>query len=439
MLQNSQQCLKLTLKYDNLKLINYGVFALTEIDNTLVIAVKNDEQKQLRHAIQPLSAKRLEMRNINPREFNALYLSIKRQRNFIRFTENALTGDENGVINLVNYIIESAIDLNTSDIHIEPQYQGLQIRYRIDGVLQTMATIEPRLNKAVFCRLKILSSLDISQTRLPQDGHFRYETQKRCRDVRLNICPCIHGEKAVLRLLNPNSALKKLGELGIPAACLHSINTKLYKPQGLILVTGPTGSGKSVTLYAMLNALNNQEKNIVTIENPVEMNIDGITQINTNKAIDLDFKDILRSLLRQDPDIIMIGEIRDAETANIAIRAANTGHLVLATLHTNSASKTIQRLQNMGIAPYQIAHSLELVIAQRLLRKQSNHGYQGRTGVFEVMPIDHNLREMILSQKDIHSLEVYMQQQGMNTLKQAGEQLAKAGITTQQEVHRVLN
>lgn len=309
--------------------------------------------------------------------------------------------DDEPIIEYVNHLISSAIEKQASDIHVEPYSQHCRIRFRRDGLLYEAASMPLYAATRIITRLKIMANLNIAERRLPQDGRMAWRQEKNI-DIRLNCIPTLHGEKIVLRLLDANAIQLNLDALGLYANQLQQLRNTINKPQGLILVTGPTGSGKSVTLYSMLRELNQTAKNISSVEDPVEIDLHGINQININQHIGLTFPAVLRMLLRQDPDILMIGEIRDLETATIAIQAAQTGHLVLSTLHTNSAAETIKRLLSMGIKDYQLTDSLTLIIAQRLVRtlcrhckqrdndttykaigcEQCHEGYRGRTGVF---------------------------------------------------------
>lgn len=309
--------------------------------------------------------------------------------------------DEEPIIEYVNHLIASAIEKLVSDIHIEPYSQHCRVRFRRDGLLYEAASVPMHAATRIITRLKIMANMNITERRLPQDGRVAWRQEKNI-DIRLNCIPTLHGEKMVLRLLDANAMQLSLETLGLYPNQLQQLRHNINKPQGLILVTGPTGSGKSVTLYSILHELNQTAKNISSVEDPVEIDLQGINQININHHIGLSFPVVLRMLLRQDPDILMIGEIRDFETASIAIQAAQTGHLVLATLHTNSAAETLHRLHSMGIENNKLTDTITLIIAQRLVRtlclhckrpandshyqavgcEQCHHGYRGRTGVF---------------------------------------------------------
>ncbi len=282
--------------------------------------------------------------------------------------ETSSGAEEAPVVRLLHSIFQSAVARDVSDIHIEPQERQLQIRFRIDGVMQVQSAPDPRIAGAVVQRLKLMSSLDISEKRLPQDGRFRLTVGHTVLDVRISTMPTQFGESVVMRLLAQNTERMKLGSIGIPEPILKRLRAALASPSGMVLVTGPTGSGKTTTLYAALAELNTPETKIITAEDPVEFRLPGLTQVQINDKVDLTFARVLRSCLRQDPDVILVGEMRDQETAEIGLRAALTGHLVLSTLHTNDAASTPMRLRDMGLAPYMVALGLRLVIAQRLLR-----------------------------------------------------------------------
>jgi type IV pilus assembly protein PilB len=335
------------------------------------------------------------------------------------------------IIKFIDQILNDAITKHASDIHFEPYEQYCRIRFRIDGVLYEITKTEHQWAKRFSARLKIMANLDIAEKRLPQDGRFTFKSlSNQNQDCRLSVCPTMFGEKLVIRVLNPINRSLDLKYLGLDAKEEQLFLKYIHLPQGLILVTGPTGSGKTITLYTALNILNQTAKNISTVEDPVEISLPGINQVEINYKIGLDFARVLRTFLRQDPDIIMVGEIRDLETAEIAIKAAHTGHLVLATLHTNSAIASLTRLLNMGVAAFNLATALSLIIAQRLVRKlcihckslqnlptkilaennleanakiyapigceHCNQGYQERMAIFEMLPITSNISELIM-------------------------------------------
>ncbi len=381
------------------------------------------------------------------------------------------------IVKFVNKILLDAIKQGASDIHFEPYEKEYRIRYRQDGILHEIATPPSSLAARITARIKIMSNLDISERRIPQDGGFKMRISKiRSIDFRVSTCPTTSGEKVVMRILDPGSAKLGIEALGFsPVQQEHFIHA-IERPQGMILVTGPTGSGKTVTLYTALNILNTKEVNISTAEDPVEIKVPGINQVNINPKAGLTFSNALRSFLRQDPDIIMVGEIRDLETAEIAVKAAQTGHLVLSTLHTNSAAETLNRLVNMGIATFNVASSVTLIIAQRLARKLCEHckvlrddfnkpgllelgfsevdleeiklykavgcakctsGYRGRIGLFEVLPMTKKLGQVIMSGGNSLDLLRVAQEEGMITVYQSGLEKVRQGITTIEEVNRV--
>lgn len=391
--------------------------------------------------------------------------------------DSGASSDDAPVVKFVNRILIDAIKKGVSDIHFEPYEREYRIRYRQDGLLNEVASPPASLSSRIAARIKVMSSLDISERRVPQDGGFKMKlSRSRAIDFRVSSCPTVAGEKIVMRILDPGSTKLGIESLGFSAPQQGHFLHAIGRPQGMILVTGPTGSGKTVTLYTALNILNTIEKNISTAEDPVEIKVPGINQVNINPKAGLTFSGTLRAFLRQDPDIIMVGEVRDLETAEIAVKAAQTGHLVLSTLHTNSAAETLTRLVNMGVPSFNIASSVSLIIAQRLVRKLCEHckvvrdditqkslielgftetdaktmqpykavgcnqctnGYRGRIGLFEVMPMSKALGQMIMSGGT--SLDILKQAQieGMLTVYQAGLEKIKQGITTIEEVNRV--
>ncbi len=381
------------------------------------------------------------------------------------------------VVKLLQTMFDDAVQVNASDIHIEPDEHELRIRFRLDGVLRVQTTAERRIAGALISRLKLMAGLDISEKRLPQDGRFNIRVQDKSIDVRLSTMPLPYGESAVLRLLNQSSGMLDLENLGMPSALLERLRVLLRHPHGMLLVTGPTGSGKTTTLYAALKELNTPAVKIITVEDPVEYRLRGINQVQVNPKIDLGFGRVLRSILRQDPDIILIGEMRDKETAEIGLRAAMTGHFVLSTLHTNDAVSTPVRLMDMGAEPYLIGASLRGVLAQRLVRRicdscaepapldaaqravleqrlaitveglsfrrgrgctQCNEsGYQGRIGVYELLEMDHKLTAALHTGDVMGFAQLATQRPGYHSLKHNAVDLAARGFTTVQEVLRV--
>ena len=377
--------------------------------------------------------------------------------------------DEAPVIRLLNSILFQAVKERASDIHIEPYERELEVRFRIDGILYKMLTPPKVVQEALISRVKIMASLNIAEKRLPQDGRIRVIVAGRDVDIRVSIIPTFFGERVVLRLLDKQRGVLSLADIGFAPGDVKTMERLLLRSNGIVLVTGPTGSGKSTTIYASLSWLNSPEKNIITIEDPIEYQLKGIGQIQVNPKIDLTFANGLRSILRQDPDIIMVGEIRDAETAEIAMQASLTGHLVLSTLHTNDASTAVTRLIDMGIEPFMVASTLSAVLAQRLVRvicphcKESyqpdreyagislppvlyrgrgcdrcfNLGTIGRVGIYELLLVDAELCSMIIRRTPAGVIKEYALSKGMRTLRDDGLAKAAAGITTIEEVLRV--
>ena len=373
------------------------------------------------------------------------------QKEEFDISEAALEGETPRIVKIVNLVLLAALKKRASDIHIEPEEENVRVRYRIDGNLQDALTIPKKNQNAVLARLKIMSGMDITESRVPQDGRFKIRVQKKEVDFRVSCLPTSFGSKIVLRALDKSNLSIGLDELGFSEHTLKNFKEAIAKPFGMILVTGPTGSGKSTTLYSVINKLNTPEKNIITIEDPVEYQVEGITQIQANTDIGLTFASGLRSLLRQSPDVIMIGEIRDSETADIAIKASLTGQLVFSTLHTNDAPTAINRLVDMGVEPFLIASSVVLVAAQRLCRivcqvckgkgdgckNCSSTGYRGRQAVLEVLSVDDKIREMIIDRASVDEIRDYAISQGMKTLREDALEKQKRGVTTMEEVTRI--
>lgn len=384
--------------------------------------------------------------------------------------------DDQPIIAFINKILLDAIRKGASDLHFEPYEKSYRIRFRIDGILNEIASPPVALSTRLSARLKVMSRLDIAEKRIPQDGRIKLKlSAKKSIDFRVSTLPTLWGEKIVMRILDSDSAMLGIDVLGYEPEQKQRYLDALAQPQGMILVTGPTGSGKTVSLYTGLNILNTEETNISTAEDPVEINLPGINQVQVNPRAGLTFASALKAFLRQDPDVVMVGEIRDLETAEIAIKAAQTGHLVLSTLHTNSAPETLTRLLNMGVPAYNVASSVSLIIAQRLARrlcpkcKQAEHipapellrqgfredqldkitifkpvgceyctnGYKGRVGIYEVMPISPKMADIIMENGNSLDIATQAQQEGINNLRQSGLIKAAAGITSLAEVNRV--
>ena len=357
--------------------------------------------------------------------------------------------DDAPIIRLLNALLTQAVRDGASDIHIEPYERHSSVRFRVDGTLREVVQPNRALHAALISRLKIMAELDISEKRLPQDGRISLRIGTRAVDVRVSTIPSSHGERAVLRLLDKTGAKLSLEAVGMEGHTLSRFEQLIAQPHGIILVTGPTGSGKTTTLYAALSRLDASSSNIMTVEDPIEYELSGIGQTQVNPKIDLDFALALRAILRQDPDVIMIGEIRDFETAQIAIQASLTGHLVLATLHTNDAASAVTRLIDMGVEPFLLSSSLLGVLAQRLVRKLcvvcrgagcdkcGHSGYAGRTGVYELLVADEAIRAQIhntASEADIRTAAIAG---GMTLMRQDGERLVNAGVTAREELVRV--
>lgn len=380
------------------------------------------------------------------------------------------------IVRFVNKVLLDAIKKGASDIHFEPYEKSYRIRLRLDGYLKEIANPPVQLAVKLAARLKVMSRLDIAERRVPQDGRIKMRISKnRAIDFRVSTCPTLFGEKVVARILDPSSAMLGIDALGYEAQQRELYLQALAQPHGMILVTGPTGSGKTVSLYTGLNILNKEDTNISTAEDPAEINLPGVNQVNVNPKVGLTFASALRAFLRQDPDVIMVGEIRDLETAEIAIKAAQTGHLVLSTLHTNDAPKTLTRLIDMGVKPYAIATSVSLIIAQRLARKLCSNckvpidmpseallkegftpeevalgikiykpvgcsactdGYKGRTGIYQVMPVSEEIQRIILQQGNAVDIAAQAAVEGIWDLRKSGLEKAKAGITSLDEVNQ---
>ena len=390
---------------------------------------------------------------------------------------SASEADDAPVVRFINKVLLDAINKGASDIHLEPYEKNYRVRFRMDGMLKEIASPPVGMAPKLAARIKVMSRLDISERRIPQDGRIKLNLSKnRAIDFRVNTCPTLWGEKIVLRILDPSSA-----KLGIDALGYEDFQKNLYlealsRPYGMILVTGPTGSGKTVSLYTGVNILNQPGVNICTAEDPAEINMPGVNQVNVNNKVGLTFASALRAFLRQDPDIILVGEIRDLETAEIAIKAAQTGHLVLSTLHTNDAPQTLTRLANMGVPPYNIASSVNLIIAQRLARRlcsnckepmdipkeallkegfnkedvakgitvyhpkgcdQCNEGYKGRVGIYQVMPVSEAMGRIIMEGGNAMQLADQARKEGIPDLRESGLKKVKDGVTSLDEVNRV--
>ena len=403
-------------------------------------------------------------------------LEVLEEEEDLDVTDLEASADEAPVVRLVNLILTDALKRGASDIHVEPYEKSYRVRFRIDGVLYEIMNPPMKLKDAISSRIKILAKLDIAEKRLPQDGRIKikmkFQGKLKELDYRVSTLPTLHGEKIVMRLLDKDNLMLDMTKLGFEKQSLKWFEEAIFSPYGMVLVTGPTGSGKTNTLYSALSRINTPETNIMTAEDPVEFQLPGVNQVQMKESIGLNFAAALRSFLRQDPNIVLVGEIRDFETAEIAIKAALTGHLVLSTLHTNDAPSTINRLMNMGIEPFLVATSVNLIVAQRLIRricqkcKQpddvpvqallnigfteaeapnlqlfkgrgcevcNQRGYKGRVGLYEVMTITEDIRELILSGASAVELRRKTLEEGMIGLRQSGLQKIRDGVTTIEE------
>ena len=444
----------------------FNILALDEIrmitgmDVDVVIATLSD----IKRAIETLYALRSSIDE-------ALVEIVEEERGEFDLSkgEEAVSIDDAPVVKLVNTILGQAVDNSASDVHVEPFENETRVRYRIDGVLFDMLTFPKHLHPPVSSRIKIMSGMDIAEKRHPQDGRILLRVAGRRIDIRVSSLPAIYGEKLVMRLLDQATAMVGLEKLGLDSDERVVLDKIIEVPYGIILVTGPTGSGKSTTLYSVIQNLNSYEVNITTVEDPVEYTIAGVNQVQINEKAGLTFDTVLRSILRQDPDIILVGEMRDTETAQLAVRAALTGHLVLSTLHTNDAPSSIVRMIDMGIPPFLVSSSVVAVMAQRLVRKLCPHckvpyelpldvaeslgldgftkvykplgcdecrgtGYRGRTAIFEIMPMSEELRRAVMTGATSDDLRTMAISQGMRTLRVSGAKKVTEGITSADEV-----
>jgi len=386
--------------------------------------------------------------------------------------------DEAPVVRFVNKVLLDAINRGASDLHFEPYEKSYRVRFRMDGMLQEVASPPLNLGPRIAARLKVMSRMNIAERRVPQDGRIKLKISKsRSIDFRVNTCPTLFGEKVCLRILDPTSAQMGIDALGYEPEQKELFMSNLIKPYGMFLVTGPTGSGKTVSLYTGVNILNTEDRNISTAEDPVEINLPGVNQVNVDDKVGMDFPAALKAFLRQDPDIILVGEIRDLSTGSIAIKAAQTGHMVLSTLHTNDAPQTIQRMVNMGIPPFNIAAAVNIIIAQRLGRRLHGDskvvmdipkealleegfteedladpnfklygpgstddvpgGYKGRVGIYQVMPVSEEMGRLIMMDKNAYELGDQAAKEGIPDIRRSGLVKAMQGVTSLEEINRV--
>lgn len=451
--------------------------ALDEIKfhtGTITEAVLVEEDKLTRTIEKALSAAMPSMGDMLDSDLDNLNISGGEEAVGADVTE--ADADDAPVVRFVNKVLLDAINKGASDIHFEPYEKIYRIRFRADGILNEIATPPVNLAPRFAARLKVMSRLDIAERRVPQDGRIKLAiSRNRAIDFRVSTCPTLFGEKVVLRILDPNSAKLGIDALGYEPEQKERFLSTIHRPYGMVLVTGPTGSGKTVSLYTALNILNTADRNISTAEDPVEINLPGINQVNVNIKTGMTFPAALRAFLRQDPDVIMVGEIRDLETAEIAIKAAQTGHMVLSTLHTNDAPQTLTRLANMGVPPYNIASAVSLIIAQRLARRlcphckrvedipreallregfkeqdlpglkiygpagcdQCTNGYRGRVGIYQVMPVSEAMGRIIMEGGNAMQLADQSKREGIADLRQSGLKKVKDGITSLEELNRV--
>jgi type IV pilus assembly protein PilB len=451
-----------------------NVFKFNTGINTHAILV---EENKLTALIEKISGEgeSLALGNLTDSDLDALNITSGEKP---EEDEGTSKEDDAPIVRFVNKVLLDAINAKVSDIHFEPYEKTFRVRYRRDGILYEAAKPPVNLSHRITARLKVMSQLDIAERRVPQDGHFKMSLSKtRQIEFRISTCPVSNGEKVVLRILDPANAALGIDALGYEEKQKSLFLTAIEKPQGMILVTGPTGSGKTVSLYTAINILNTEERNISTVEDPVELNVPGVNQVNVNIKAGLTFSQALRSFLRQDPDVIMVGEVRDLETAEIAVKAAQTGHLVLSTLHTNSAPETLTRLSNMGVPSYNIATSVSLIIAQRLARRlcptcrrkedvpektllgmgfkeddlnkmtlygasvegceNCKNGYSGRIGIYEVLPVTDTIGRVIMKGGNAIDILDAARKEGMLSLREAGINKIKAGLTSIEEINRV--
>ena len=463
---------------------------LVALADPLNLSALDDLQLLLRRSVQPVLARSSTIMNVINRAYDLISESAETMvrgmneddlgmlATELEEPEDLLDAadEEAPIIRLVNSVLYQSVKQRASDIHIEPYERDLMIRFRIDGVLYDVVRPPKRFQSSILSRVKIMAALNIAEKRLPQDGRIRIKLAGKDIDVRVSVVPTAHGERIVLRLLDRSQVLLPLDSIGMSGKKLVRMRRLIRTPHGILLETGPTGSGKTTTLYAALNEINTPDKNIITVEDPIEYQLKGIGQIQVNAKIDLTFARGLRSILRQDPDVIMVGEIRDLETAEIAIQASLTGHLVLSTLHTNDAATAVTRLVDMGIEPFLVSSSLIGVVAQRLVRILCPHckeayrptpeeageiqilpeelpaeglfrprgcprcaetGYQGRTGIYELLVVDEAIQNVILRGNDANVIRRLAIERGMTTLRRDGAEKVLRGITSVQEVARV--
>lgn len=455
----------------------YQVVPITRTGRTLKLATANPINVLAVDDIALITGMSIEQVVMTPRDIERalarLYADTPPPKEVNAYSTES---DSTPVVRMVNRLITQAVEERASDIHMESQDDGLRVRYRIDGVLQDINRLDKDMSLSLISRIKIMAGLDISERRLPQDGALRFTSGQRVIDLRVSTLPTVSGEKVVMRVLNTAESRLTLTDIGLLSDSRDLVERMLRYSYGMILVTGPTGSGKTTTLYSALSHLHTPDRNICTVEDPVEFRVQGINQVNVNPKIGLSFANVLRALVRQDPDVILVGEVRDYETADIAVRSALTGHLVLSSLHTNDAPSTVTRLAEMGVEPYLIASSVVGVIAQRLVRKLCSHckkpklivahspelralglnpeidhqffghvgcdrcggeGYRGRVGIFEVLSVTEDIRELIANKAQAAEIRAASRKRGARSFQEDGIIKARQGLTTISEVLRV--
>jgi type IV pilus assembly protein PilB len=464
----------------------YKIMPVFVIENNLTVAmvdpsnifIMDEIQRMTKMKVEPVMAEDLDIRKCQDQYYGGsgsleeIIASIDKDK----LVEAEKLGEDAPVIKIVNYLIIQAIQMKASDIHVEPEEKLLNVRYRIDGMLHRQTSLPKDLAPAVLSRLKIMSGLDIAEKRLPQDGRILMKVGAKSVDFRVSSCPTVHGENIVLRILDKSGVLLGLSSLGFPPKEFNLFKEVISSPYGIVLVTGPTGSGKTTTLYSALQILNKEDVNIMTVEDPVEYQFPGIRQVQVNPKAGLTFAMALRSFLRQDPDIVMVGEIRDKETAEIAIQAALTGHLVFSTLHTNDSSSSFTRLIDMGIEPFLVSSSVLGILAQRLVRRVcekcremyepseeilknldldkdtvkdvkfakgkgckicADSGYKGRIGIYELLKVTPAIQDLILKRAAAEEIRAVALKQGLTSLRHAVTDKLLAGLTSVEEVFRV--
>jgi len=465
-------------------LYNRGHTLYVGISSPAQLQLLKDAEFESQLTIEPVLVEASKLEKLIRTNFSSIDSALngadQSQLDNMKFGKAAGVDDDTSdipIVKFINKILLDAVNNGASDVHFEPYTDKYRIRYRQDGIMSEIFNPPVNVGNRIATRIKVMSNMNISERRIPQDGQITLKLSKHRRiGFRVSTCPTLHGEKVVLRLLNTGMSNLTIGALGMDDKQLADYRDAISKPYGLILVTGPTGSGKTVTQYSALNQLNEPERNILTIEDPVEIPMEGVNQVSINPKAGLTFASALRAFLRQDPDIIMVGEIRDLETAEIAIKAAQTGHLVFSTLHTNDAPQTLTRLSNMGVAPYNIASSVVIILAQRLVRvlcsnckepeelpaktllqegftekdindgltiykatgcSKCNGGYRGRTGIYQIMPVSEAMETLILEGGNTQQLERQAQVEGIMNLRQSGIEKVRQGITSLEELNRV--